>query len=234
IVGERTGNADNNGRCSNLNYFENVGSVGNAVFGADPTIAPNTQCFGRVLFDIQIGLPQYSAPIVVPSGDHLILLTGSDPGRMELFTDLQNGKSGSITLLDDAYGNLDVGNRSAPALADLDHDGYYDMVIGNQRGGLELFHTDLQVGTTAVESPVATTGRPYSIFMLNPAGEYELTWKNGSAGDVEIYDLQGRLVFQSKTADSFLQIDLTGQAAGMYILQLRQGKYHWVEKLVRL
>ena len=39
IVGERTGNSDNNGRCSNLNYFENLGTVGNAVFNPDLNIS---------------------------------------------------------------------------------------------------------------------------------------------------------------------------------------------------
>jgi hypothetical protein len=82
VIGERTGNADNQGRCSNLNYFENIGSQGTALFNADATVAPNTQCFGRVLFDIPIGLPQYSTPAVARTLDELILMTGSDAGNL--------------------------------------------------------------------------------------------------------------------------------------------------------
>jgi hypothetical protein len=56
----RTGNSDVNGRCSNLNYFQNNGSLGNPLFNPDVNASPNTGCFGRVLFNLPVGLPQYS------------------------------------------------------------------------------------------------------------------------------------------------------------------------------
>jgi hypothetical protein len=64
VIGERTGNADNNGRCSNLNYFQNLGTTGNAVF--NPDLMRLKQCLlCRVLFDIllvaTIQCTQYSA-----------------------------------------------------------------------------------------------------------------------------------------------------------------------------
>jgi hypothetical protein len=62
VCGERLGNNDTGGRCSNLNYFQNVGSVGNPQFIADVAQAPNTQCFGRVLFGLTPGIPDHSAP----------------------------------------------------------------------------------------------------------------------------------------------------------------------------
>ncbi|MEO6131107.1 MAG: VCBS repeat-containing protein, partial [Saprospiraceae bacterium] len=136
IVGERTGNSDINGRCSNLNYFQNVGSPGNAIFNPDINTPPNTGCYGRVLFDIQSGLPQYSAPYVFVSDDGPQLMIGSDPGKLNLYGDLEAGKDGSLSLIAKNFGQLDFGNRSTPALADLDNDGKYELLAGNQRGGL--------------------------------------------------------------------------------------------------
>jgi hypothetical protein len=231
IIGERTGNADINGRCSNLNYFQNIGSVGNAIFNPDLTVAPNTQCYGRVLFDIVVGLPQYSAPCVVRSNDQLVLMTGNDPGKLEIYGDLQNGITGSLTKIDGAYGNLDFGNRSAPALADFNADGKYELVVGNQRGGLELFGTEIAVGTVGIETPVVIQEKPYTLFNLSE-NVWAVNWKDGKSGEVVLVDVQGRILFQSTSAQTDLTINLQDNAAGMYFVQFTQDGNIWVEKLL--
>jgi hypothetical protein len=231
IVGERTGNADNNGRCSNLNYFQNIGSVGNAIFNPDLNASPNTQCYGRVIFDIVIGLPQYSAPCVFRSDDQLMLMTGNDPGKLEIFGDLKNGITGPITLLDDHYGNLDFGNRSAPTLADLNGDGKYELIVGNQRGGLELLGTEINVGTTGVENPVVVNEKPYTLFPVSD-NVWEVMWKDGRSGVVTLFDVQGRILQSNSVPQSDQSIHLEDKAAGMYFIQLKEGGKIWVEKMV--
>jgi hypothetical protein len=234
IIGERTGNTDNSGRCSNLNYFENVGPTGSALFNPDPKVAPNTQCFGRVLFDIQIGLPQYSTPAVVRTKEGLILLTGSDLGDLLLYTDLQNGKTGSLTLLDDEFGSLDVGNRSAPALADLNSDGKFELIVGNQRGGLELFGTDLEVGFVSVEDPVQSGAKPYHIDGTMGRGILDVTMKEGYTAEVIVYDISGRLIQSSILVnESRTRIDLQQQPSGVYLLQIKVDGEMWAERVVK-
>jgi len=210
VIGERTGNADNNGRCSSLNYFQNIGSPGNAIFNADVMASPNTQCYGRLLFDIVIGLPQYSAPCIVRTADQLILMTGNEPGKLEIYGDLKNGLTGPLTKLDGGYGNLDVGNRSAPAMADLNGDGKFELIVGNQRGGLEMFGTDITVGTTGLENPVVSMEKPYSLFKISN---------------------QGRMRQQFHAGQFNQSIDLQKYAAGMYVLQLEQEGKSFVEKI---
>ncbi len=234
VIGERTGNADNTGRCSNLNYYENVGTVGNAVFGADVTLAPNTQCFGRVLFDIPIGLPQYSTPVIVAGQDGLLLMTGKDPGELAIYADLNKGKTGAITLVDDVYGGLDFGIRSSPALADLNADGFYELIVGNQRGGLEMLGTEIEVGTVGTEEPVPEADKPYTITQLSGDGIYEVTWKDGRAGSVRVVDMWGRVLLDHPRTDSFIQVDMTGLPSGVYFLELAQGKRHSTEKIMRV
>ncbi len=234
VIGERTGNADNTGRCSNLNYFENVGTPGNAVFNADATVAPNTQCFGRLLFDIQPGLPQYSTPAIVRTQQGLVLMTGSDPGQVLLYDNVENGKTGAVTLMDDHYGAIDVGNRSAPALADFNQDGVYELIVGNQRGGLELFSTDLLVGYTSVADPSAPAEKPYHIDGTIGSGVVDITWKNGMTGTVRMFDLLGRPLQVDKfNNDSFTRFDLGNKAPGVYFFHISIGRSGWVEKVVK-
>lgn len=224
VIGERTGNADISGRCSNLNYFQNVGNAGNPIFNPDITAAPNTGCYGRVLFDIAIGLPQYSTPYIFRTDEGLRLMAGGDPGTLNLYGDLASGITGSLNVIDEDFGDLDMGNRSAPALADLNNDGKFDLVVGNQRGGLEMFTTELNIGFTSIENP-AVTEKPYSIHQ--DGSEVIVTWKS-KEGVIKLVDVYGRLLDEN---DAATQVDLSQLLPGIYFLQLELDGKVWVEKI---
>ncbi len=234
VVGERTGNGDDMGRCSNLNYFENIGVPGIASFASDEKVAPNTQCFGRVLFDIPIGLPQYSTPSIVRTPDGLILLTGNDLGMLSLYGDVESGKNGAIPLLDESFGLIDVGNRSAPVLADLNNDGIYDLIVGNQRGGFELFTSDLIVGTTDVADPSPALERPYHINGTLGYGVIDITWKANSTGVIKVFDVLGRTINYLHTENGNVnRVELVAQVPGLYLINLTLGSTSWVEKVIK-
>ena len=220
VVGERTGNADNAGRCSNLNYFQNVGSTGAAMFGGDPNAAPNTQCFGRLLFDIQPGLPQYSTPSIFRTPDGLQLLTGMDDGTLALYAGVDEGINTPLTLVEGHFDNIDAGNRSAPLMADLDADGLYELVVGNQRGGLELFGTTVEVGTTSVaptQSSLAT-----ALYTLDPQGVFEVRTSDTPIRLAGVYDILGRLVMHAGTSlSTTVRVSLLDQPAGYYVIVVR-------------
>ena len=234
VIGERTGNSDNTGRCSNLNYFENKGVIGNPSFNADPTVAPNTQCFGRVLFNIPIGLPQYSTPYIARTHQGLVLLSGNDPGRFNLYSGVEQGKTSPLVLEQEDFEGLDVGIRSAPALADLNHDGLYELIAGNQRGGLELIKTNLVVGTVATEDPSSTGEKPYHIQVNNIAGIMDINWKEGVAGAVSVFDVSGMEVAASVIDQpAFSRVSIEQLPAGLYLVQLKTERGVFVEKMVK-
>lgn len=233
VIGERTGNADNSGRCSNLNYFENKGTIGAALFTPDVMVAPNTQCFGRLLFDYQIGLPQFSSPSIVSTQQGLVLLTGSDDGKLHLYGDLALGKTGPLTLIESEWGGLDVGNRSAPTLADLNNDGFYELIVGNQRGGLELFDTDISVGATSVEDPISLHEKPYHLYGSLSVGSIDIKWKKDVAGSVTVYDMVGRKVqYQTNDDGMTTRLTLRNPTPGVYLLEIYAGRQRFVEKIL--
>jgi hypothetical protein len=234
VIGERTGNSDGSGRCSNLNYIENVGIIGAAMFNSDVTMSPNTQCFGRVLFDIQIGLPQYSTPSIVRTPDGLVMMMGGDPGRLLLFDHLEQGKAGPVSLVDDHWGFLDVGFRSAPVLADLNLDGAYEVIVGNQRGGLELFSTSLEVGYTNVVPVANAIRKPYSLNTITNQGKIDVFWKNSIPGRVEVFNLHGAALRLDISNTDVLQVlDFNSLPSGIYFLRLTQQGNQWVEKVIK-
>jgi len=219
IIGERTGNADNAGRCSNLNYFQNTGTIGFPVFNGDPTQAPNTQCFGRLLFDIPAGLPQYSTPSIFPTPDGPMLLSGMDDGHLALYSGVLDGIATPLVLVEDRFEGIDVGQRSAPLVVDLDGDGQYELVVGNQRGGLELFGTTLTSGTTAVgDGPGKEDIR---VLTLDPHGRYEIITPNRIVDRIDVFDMAGRLAgSQVIPGATSARVNITAGPSGLYVFRI--------------
>ncbi|HQW01873.1 MAG TPA: T9SS type A sorting domain-containing protein, partial [Saprospiraceae bacterium] len=119
-------------------------------------------------------------------------------------------------------------------LADLNADGLYDLIAGNQRGGLELFTTNLQVGFTSVEPPTDGIDKPFHIYGSLGQGVIDITWKNQANGAVEVFDMLGRLQRSNNTINgSVTRIDLTGNAPGVYLLYITTGNQQWLEKVVK-
>jgi len=159
-------------------------------------------------------------------------MTGGDHGKLYLFGDLEAGKTGSLSVIDNGYGSLDVGNRSAPALADLDGDEKFELLAGNQRGGLELFHTELLVGTTGIVQPVNTPDKPYQIMQSTTENLIEIVWKNNLPGRIELFDAFGRSLDVVANQNEIVQeIHMESFPPGIYFIRLQLGQKMWVEKV---
>ena len=85
----------------------------------------------------------YSAPAFTDiDGDGLLnLLIGNQSGYISHYE--QNSvNSTSFTLVTDSFNSIDVGNWSAPTIADLDGDGLLDILIGEEDGNINHYEQD--------------------------------------------------------------------------------------------
>ena len=124
-----------------VRFYRNAGGVGEPVFVADEAAAGNALQLGGINTN-KPGLSSgHPTPRVLTYDDRFLLVTGNRSGTLEAyeFTDYTQ----PFTELSDTVAGLDVGGFSAPALADFDDDGREEMVVGNQRGGLSYYRTDL-------------------------------------------------------------------------------------------
>ncbi len=218
VIGETNGN---------VNYFPNIGTPGNPLFHPNPDEAPNNFFLGQVDATVPGDVQGYSTPVLVPNGTDWYLLTGTKAGTLELYGDVGTHlDSGPFTLIDDHWLGIDVGARSAPALADLDGDGWLDLVVGNLRGGIEAWHTPLPAQTT-----VATTEphRPPRLFRLspNPAADHCTLVRlspNGTRAHVALLDLNGRVLWETATNDDRVEVPLRHLPKGVYLCRMRTGE----------
>lgn len=225
VVGERLGNNDDDGRCSNLNYFENIGSVGSPSFNSDATQAPNTQCYGRVLFNEQFGLTEYSAPEFFNTDDGVQLMSGSKDGALRVYTDITNDPYAALTLVNEKYGDVADGFNTVSELVDIDADGYYEMIVGNLRGGLTAYETDLERVSTATHDVFAD--KQHSIFPNPTSTSFTIThWNNQ---DYTLFDVAGRVV-GIQIVDG--ECNVLSLNSGIYMLLIKGEDYVQSEKIV--
>ncbi len=225
VIGERNGN---------LNYLPNIGTPTNPVFQPVHDGAPNNPFFGQVdvaAFGFDIGM---SAPIFVDFEGSYTLFCGSHLGNIYRYDNIENNLDGAFNLVDDTYGdNVRVGEESRISMTDIDGDEVLDLLLGNFRGGLNFYQTDLNIDGTVGFNDLSE--EPAFEVLPNPATDYvELRMEafTGQLYEVAIYDLLGRTVYNRAFNGETIQIDTKKFGSGIYFCKISLNGKGSVKKLI--
>ena len=219
VIGERNGNSVDGMACGNINYFQNVGSPGQPAFESDEQVAPNTPCLGQVFTRSPTQFTGYSSPQLISSEDGFLLLTGSQSRQILLY-----GQAGSITdpmnIVEDGVGDLEIGLRTHPRFYDLNQNGFFELIVGNSRGGLEIFSTPWSVsGSTAVVGEITRKER-YGVYPNPGRDHFQLTENLGDVYEVQLLSSNG-LRIQSWDASQSSSFQTRDIPAGVYYILIK-------------
>jgi hypothetical protein len=212
---------------SNLNYFENKGIVGNPLFSKNP----DDPFFGGVDARTPGYFFGYSSPFLFENESGLFILTGTEAGIFKLY---RQSIHGQFDLIESEFGQLDAGIRSRPYLADLNQDGFYNLVSGNFRGGIQINYTPISISTQTSLKQIQVD-LPLSIYP-NPAyGSFAFEVDSDDIIEsVQIYDAQGSLKYDVSTYSQRLNqmtVD-THLNPGFYLVNVRTRNRIYSGKLI--
>lgn len=109
--------------------------------------------------------------------------------------------------------------NTAPALDDLDFDGYPDMFIGNRAGGVNFFE-GIQNTISLEESVKIETPRLMDVFPNPGFGVFNVEVPDFGQAKLRVFDINGRLIVSQEINEYRSQVNLTNQPRGLYIFVL--------------
>ena len=220
LMGERSGN---------INYFENKGRVGAPEFDSLPT----DQFWGLVDTRDPGFFLGHSAPFVLETEEEEpLLVTGTHVGYLKMYR--ITGNNEPFELLNEQFGAVRPGEQTSIDLADIDGDGLLEMAVGNIRGGLTLYETELEARSIKVSS----TDRRMEHFdrvvvYPNPnAGQLQIKNPGAFSFQFVVYDHVGRTIKSGLLPGGNTRINLEALDPGIYWLELSSGKSRQMEKIV--
>lgn len=203
IIGE-SNESIQGGIIGNLNYFENKGSEGNPIFES----VADSEILGQ--FDEE-GDKNLVPNFILKEDGTPVLFIGTDKGTIREY--LADGDA--YTLKQDSVGEILIGRNLAFDLADIDDDGFLEMVLGNRRGGVMLYNTPYLIDGT--NSPTKEIYQAEISIHPNPVNNLLMVSSNEEIAMVEVYSINGQLLL---TEINKTQINVSHLPNGLYLAKV--------------
>lgn len=210
--------------------YRNTGTPGNPSFSSNPGLPPNSSFYGQIDMRTPVTFSGYAAPWFYRTATGAEMVVGSNEGQIRRYLVSPADPNAKFPVLDSLYTGYRDGSETRPVMADLNGDDRYELVIGNRRGGLTAYQTDLEVVTTldpALEKP--------SIKLIYAASSRMMQLiRDEDASDplqVSVFDLLGRPMVQVAIPSGQSGCRIPGLPPSLYLVQIRAGGHSWTEKL---
>jgi len=232
ILGELNFNSVN-GKRSSFNYFQNQGTVGFATFDTDEFASPNNPRFGAIDLKEPGSFNNFSAPTIIDIGEELLFATGSALGNINLYTTDDDMPTDSFDVRSINYGDIREGDQSMLALADLNDDMFLEMAVGNRRGGVAIYNTDIRVDLGSSNIEVSATD--LITIVPNPTADFlqlDIDASISRDGRIIIYNVDGRVISRHAIEDSV--VDVSQLQSGTYFLEISTKDQSYTHRFIKV
>ncbi len=228
-----------------IQYYQNVTTTP----GTISLKLVNTE-LGKAKADPLHNYGVYSAPFIgkIDSTGTEYLLLGSSSGNIYRYTGFQTGDTtATYTLLDTNYAYIDSthnlynhpgteygiygGLRSTLTVGDIAGDGGYEMLVGNIKGGLELYKQKLYV-PVQTKTVVGAGNVVVEVYPNPTAALLNIKWSGitDAMVNISIINMEGQRLYMATepTADNKSAMDVNMLPAGIYVCILQaDGKRYY-------
>ncbi|MEO8085872.1 MAG: T9SS type A sorting domain-containing protein [Bacteroidota bacterium] len=215
-----------------LNYYHNVGSTTNPFFNATPTASP----FGNVNVQVLPYQDGYAVPFIYDQNGSYKMLVANMEGNILLYDSIDGNLDGTFHFVDTVFTKdfgFNYGYNISVSGADLNADGFTDVLIGMYGGGVQVYY---QVDPFLAVNEIA---KPVSTFNLYPNPAVDIlnvalqNYNRNQVYTLSIYNCIGQIVYQTKNVKEKMQVDVKDLNSGIYLVQLQSGNAHVNQKFLK-
>jgi len=206
IIGARNGK---------ITYYHNSGSTTVPVFDSI------TNFWG----DVNVGHAGFSLifaqPFLFKDKGITKLLVGSQDGYLHLYDNIDNNLTGKFTLVDSTYEKISQSTRTVPCVADINNDGYLDLVVGNYQGGVS-FYKGVATDPIGIKTNEYLIHFNFELFP-NPSTSSVTIRMNKQQGKtylLEVYTVLGQLMSSHTILNNSLTLDTQSLHEGVYLYKV--------------
>lgn len=206
------------GRNGKLAYYHHIGSGTSTT----PLMDSITHFFGNVNVDSPGYVTGYSYPFVFKQNGITKLLVGEESGYIRLYDNIDGNLTGTFSLVDSTYENIFQGTHTAPNGADINNDGYMDMIVGNYEGGVSYY----KGVSTPSSVPVINNIIEWNFDLFpNPVNNtvtivIRSDFNNSYA--LDLYSIMGQLITSQKIINNTATLNTQNLAQGIYICKVSE------------
>jgi hypothetical protein len=159
------------------------------------------------------------------------LLVGSLSGYIYHFGNIDGNLSGTFTLLDSMFQNIYEPKLAVPAMADVDGDTAFDLVVGSLSGGVVLYTQDQTLSIDSEEDEYVLFNIYPNPVQMNLILSFE---KESSARKlIEIVDITGRLIYKLQSNRQQINLDISKWNLGTYLCRVSDSKRSFTQKFIK-
>jgi len=212
-----------------LSYFENTGSTTGALFSATPT----NNTFG---FDLNSFGSGYAAPFFYDNNGNYELFLGHELGGIIHLGNIDGNITGIYDTLSLEFENIFNGKFSSIAIADFDGNDTLDYLVGNVRGGFNLYTYESQDTVISNLNEQSLISNSIELFPNPNSGVVNLKFQTKpSMLSINIYDRIGRQVqsLEVNNPELILKLDLSQLNSDLYFIEVRTDKNRQAFKILK-
>ena len=189
-----------------ISYYENQGDLNDANF------VLTNDTLGNIDLTDPIYNTAYTTPCFVDSENGFELFVGTEKGALHHYNTIDDNLNGSFEIVSDYMQLFSKSIKTAPAIYDLNNDGWNDMLIGVFTGGVHLLW-----GSELSSFSLKESNQNSVVIYPNPSQSIFNIKTNKLISNATVFALNGDEVLKSYNSSKF---DLTEFKNGLYFVKI--------------
>jgi Secretion system C-terminal sorting domain/FG-GAP-like repeat len=219
-----------------LFYYKNIGTKNVPKFEPNKKSSINIDTLGYVDVKQAQASKGYASPVVMDFNGKFQMFVSSVQGKIAQYNNIDKNLNGTFNLVNPDWGKVREGFAQNIAMTDINNDGVLDLLVGNQRGGLSFYQTNLTTQGKDVAVQEAFSPLEKIRLMPNPASHQVrivLENKQDKIYNVQIFNSLGQILYQDKMTENSLDLSIETWQKGVYFVNIATASGNIVERLVK-